>query len=827
MRSLATSAAVPALALAFAIAATSCGGDDDVAPADASTDAGLDAGPTPLEFTAQPDPAERSDCAERPVPGIARAKHVTCADELVPGSLAMGRLGDIVLENARVRFVVRTGPEAASTIGAFGGGIVDAAALGGVDQVKEILPLFDFATARATDVVVTDAGDDDAATVTVLFEADALALLDAAAPGVTRALPLRGAVEYTLAGDSDALSVHVRLSTTPGSSSQPFVPGIVALLGGNGELERPRVGLAADRGTEGDDPTLVSEGRGEAIAIRLMEPEGNVLSVLTIHILQGTERRRAMAGEEIGLDARIAVATSAADAWRAVTDPVPELEARGAPGDRVEITTTDDAFVVRTRLGGDGAARVPVGAGAYRVRSGFGPFFTGAATDVTVDASGGSVDVAPPPSGTLAVDALADGEAAPVRVLVRDEATLDEVLRFVALGPTEARLPPGSYDVAVSRGMEYDVQEETVALGDGERRAMSPILDRSVDTSGWVATDLHLHTDLSTDSRHHVDDAVRILAAEGLEVVASTDHDYITDYAPIVARAGVADWLVVVPGDEVSSTVLGHIGGYPLVPDPDLSGAGAPIWFDRSPAEIFAAVRARGDDSLGGALVQINHPRFRGAGFFSTVALDPLTGHATADPATLGLAPETDLDDFDFDVVEVWNGISRGDNEEAFEDYLGLETIGRRYTMVGNSDSHHPEAPAGAPRSYVRVPDDARGAYDWNDVAAGLRARSVSVAAGIFVTAELAGPRDTATVPVHVHVEAPPWIEVDRLRIYAGRDVAVERPITATDIVRLDQVIDVPIDGPGFVLVRAEGTREALPVLDLTPYGLTNPIDVP
>ncbi|MCZ7678272.1 MAG: hypothetical protein M5U28_05655 [Sandaracinaceae bacterium] len=83
------------LALAFALAA--CSGP-------APVDGGTDAGGTDLEFEAVADPSERTDCPSAPpAAGEARAKHVTCASELVAGSLAMGRVGDIVIENARAR----------------------------------------------------------------------------------------------------------------------------------------------------------------------------------------------------------------------------------------------------------------------------------------------------------------------------------------------------------------------------------------------------------------------------------------------------------------------------------------------------------------------------------------------------------------------------------------------------------------------------------------------------------------------------------------------------------------------------------------------------
>jgi hypothetical protein len=246
-----------------------------------------------------------------------------------------------------------------------------------------------------------------------------------------------------------------------------------------------------------------------------------------------------------------------------------------------------------------------------------------------------------------------------------------------------------------------------------------------------------------------------------------------------------------------------------------------------SPVEIFDALRALGDEAMGGALVQINHPRLGDAAFFGALGLDRDTGRATASPESLGLPAGTNLDDFGFEVVEVWNGYTRGGNEESLEDYLALYAAGRRFTMVGNSDSHRADLPPGSPRSFVRVTDDARGAFTFGDVADGLRAGEVTVAAGIFVTATLEGARVGDMVPVRVHVEAPPWVETDRLRIYAGRDVVVDQPIASTEPVRVDAVVDVPLGGADFVVVRAEGTREPAPYQHFAPVGITNPLRVP
>lgn len=799
---------------------------DDDAGADAAEDAAL---VTPITFDATPDAAERTDCVATIALGSAIAKHVTCAGELIDGALAMGRVGDVVIANAHARFVIRTGTESASTIGGFAGGIVDASIEGGDDAIKEIFPLVDFGVARASEVVVTDAGGDADAAVTVLFDVQPLGILAAAAPGLSRERPVRGGLEYRLAADARVLEITMRYSSIPGDRGTLVTPGLAALLGGNGELERPGAGLIPTGGGGNGVAAVVSEGARSALAIALDADVGALLAVSTIHLLSGT--RGAVAPGVISeMHARVAVAETAAAAWSlAAATEAPTLVVRGAAGDRVEIADASSAFL-RTRIASDGTARLPVPAGDYTVRGGYGSFFPGAAATITVGASGGDIAVPAPPSATLHVEASADGDAtAPVRVTLRDPATSEERLRFVALGSGDARVPPGSYVVDVSHGIEHDVYEASVTLADGETRSVTALLDRALDTTGFIGCDFHLHSDLSTDSVHHVVDAVRTIAAEGLDLVASTDHDYVTDYDAILARVGLTGRVVVVPGDEVSSTVLGHFGGYPLARDVDAAGAGAPVWFDRSPADVFALIEARGDATLGGAIVQINHPRLRGTSFFDVIGLDPTTAHATASPTMLGLPATTDLDDLSaVDVIEAWNGYTRGDNEAAFADVLALWDAGRRFTMVGNSDSHRADLPAGAPRTFLRVADDTPGGFGWSDAASALHAHDATVAAGIFVTAELAGPRDASgSVPLHVRVQAAPWAATDRLRVYAGRDVVVDLPLSTGANVRYDDVVSVPLGGAHFVVARADGDRDAEPLFPFHPFGVTNPIEVP
>ena len=799
------------------------GGD---AARDAGADGGADAGANDLVLSVDPDPSERTDCASTPpAAGEARAKHVVCPEELVQGALAMGRVGDIVLENARARCVVRTGTEAASTIGGPAGGVIDAAVQGGPDSLKELFPLFDLASIRPSAIEVIDAGGDGEARVRVLFEDAPIGLVQTVIPGLVRNLRLRGRIDYVLRADEQALRLELGLTTAEGVASGGAPVGVLALLGGAEEVQ-PGYGLVDDDALGGAGTILVAEREDAAIAIAVYNGTPTLTRVDTIHLFRGPRvgwRRGALAQADV----RLGVGATAAEAYASVLeDRPPSLVVRGTPGDRVELRAGSQIFL-RSRIGAAGEAAIPLAEGEYELRPGYGPFFAAAGASVTHGASRTEHTLVPAAAAVLRVDATVPGDpGAPVRVTV--ERAGEDLLRFVATGPTERRLPPGEARVSISHGLEHDASQTDVTLADGETLLLAPVLDRVLDTSGWASVDLHLHSELSTDSTHRVEDALRMLAAEGLDAASSSDHDFVTDYARLATIADVQDRLLLVAGEEVSTTVYGHINGYPLRPDPDRAGAGAVVWFELAPSEVFAGLRARGDADLGGALVQINHPRLGSAAFFSAVGLDRDTGRATADPAELSLPAGTDLDDFGFEVLEIWNGYTRGDNEASFEDYLALYAAGRPFAMVGNSDSHRPDLPAGSPRSFVRVPDDARGALAWPAIAAALRAREVTVAAGLFVTAELAGPRAGDRVPVHVRVQAPPWARADRLRIYAGRDVAVDQPIApGAGGVRLDATIDVPLMGANFIVVRADGTAAPRPMQHFESFGATNPLSVP
>jgi hypothetical protein len=108
-------------------------------------------------------------------------------------------------------------------------------------------------------------------------------------------------------------------------------------------------------------------------------------------------------------------------------------------------------------------------------------------------------------------------------------------------GVGSLELPPGRYSVLATHGPEFDVAEEVVEVSGTGGAMLRLRLSRVVDTSGWVAADLHLHADPSGDSEVSLPDRVTSLLAEGIELAVATDHNHVTDYAPAVRKLGASD----------------------------------------------------------------------------------------------------------------------------------------------------------------------------------------------------------------------------------------------------------------------------------------------
>ncbi|MEW5741446.1 MAG: CehA/McbA family metallohydrolase [Myxococcota bacterium] len=396
------------------------------------------------------------------------------------------------------------------------------------------------------------------------------------------------------------------------------------------------------------------------------------------------------------------------------------------------------------------------------------------------------------------------------RLVLYTDTLKDPLLDFIAhvgwVGPSGTAsfsLPPDQYLVLVSRGPEYSVSPNDYPTVPGHAvdlrtadATVSAVLARVLDTTGWMSADFHVHAVNSPDSI--VDNATRALtfAGDGLEVIVSTDHDVVTDYAPIIQQTGLSPFLASVIGEEASPMEWGHYNAFPLSLDPaDTVSKGAIDWAGGdgptlTVGEIFATFRGKGARTI-----QVNHPRGSLGGFtFLLVDTDTFATHA--DPALLRMTPQpgataddTKLISTDFDALEVLNpGDDHLDGTSAaahgrFNDWFTLLSRGQLVAGTGVSDTHYSLLATGW-RTWVEVGVDTPAAFSpvvLSDRVNALRAvtsngpfvtlRAYRVdAGGAMVTAPVGiggtVPPDARDLGVEVEVQVPAYLDVTRVELY-------------------------------------------------------------
>jgi hypothetical protein len=387
-------------------------------------------------------------------------------------------------------------------------------------------------------------------------------------------------------------------------------------------------------------------------------------------------------------------------------------------------------------------------------------------------------------------------------------------------GSGAVQLPAGRYDVLATHGPEYSLPRQQIEVNADLGATFHAELVRTVDTSGYLSADFHLHASPSKDSNVSLGDRVLTLAAEGVELAVPTDHNHVTDYREPIARQGLQAKLGTFSGVEITTPSWGHFNAYPYP-----QGADVPPFQDASPLEIFSVVRARAPQ----AVLQVNHPRMPGVGYFNRGELDTKRGVAEA--------PEFS---FAFDALEVTNGFDLEDPkvlERNLREWFELMNVGHRYTAVGNSDSHRVVFQwAGWPRTYVRTAERAPADIDPVEVARALQGGHALVSCGIFlalVANGSAGPGDTVQGPrvsLTVSPRAPEWIDVARVEVYAN-GARVEERVRGRlpSKVPWNLQIDLELQVDTWIVVVARGDRfmnDALPGKWIKPFGFSNPIFV-
>ncbi|MCU0697105.1 MAG: CehA/McbA family metallohydrolase [Myxococcaceae bacterium] len=366
-------------------------------------------------------------------------------------------------------------------------------------------------------------------------------------------------------------------------------------------------------------------------------------------------------------------------------------------------------------------------------------------------------------------------------------------------GTLTLTLPPGQYEAVVSRGPEYSTWPDTwptrgapVDLRTADA-ALEATISRVLDTPGWVSADLHVHAVASPDSAVRNELRVANFLAEGVDVLLSTDHEVITDFAPVVRALDAEHLIATMMGEEVTSFSHGHFNTFPMKRNPDLPNGGA---FDHAGGEdgptlrmpqLFSGLKAEHP----GAVVQLNHPRGSG-GVLTQLRVDTATLASRAAPEAFGMAPAPDATADDtklfgdgFDAVESANGTSP--SNAVLNDWMTFLSRGTVRTATGVSDTHkaYSDVP-GYARTYAKVEGDTAATFQPAQFAEAIRTQRAWVTNGpvLAVTArrldaamqpvgpvvDIGGTVSVAAndaIELTVDLQGPEWLHVDRVELYS------------------------------------------------------------
>jgi hypothetical protein len=385
-------------------------------------------------------------------------------------------------------------------------------------------------------------------------------------------------------------------------------------------------------------------------------------------------------------------------------------------------------------------------------------------------------------------------------------------------------VPPGSYDVVVTRGPEFSHLRIPVRALAGETTPAAGRLTRLVDSRGWISTDFHNHSTESGDNTTGTEDRLINLAAEHVEFAPATEHNRIVDWAPTLARLGLQDLVATVPGIELTGQGA-HLNAFPFQPHPRTQDGGGPAWHKDPRVNAMVLRDFQGHEPS--RWVQINHPDM----IENWVDRD---GDGRADGGYTGLTALLDaaetwglgiLTNTPYRLARSPNGKDAVLPQREFV-WLQLLNQGHHLPCVAVSDAHGIHgAGVGGWRTYVRSTTDDPARVDWREIARNARAGRSFVTTGPFLevsTEDGTGPggttRASAGVRLHVRVQCTDWIRIDRVQVLVnGRQpdrlnfTRATHPDAFRDgVVQFDRTIGVPLSQDAHVIVVAIGEQSNL-----------------
>jgi hypothetical protein len=503
--------------------------------------------------------------------------------------------------------------------------------------------------------------------------------------------------------------------------------------------------------------------------------------------------------------------------WRELHGIVREEGADALAGAWVHALAADGRYLTRAMTDVRGAFSMHVPPGAVTLTPTLQGWSLPPATPVTADAN--RVELVLPKRATIQVNVTdaATGEALPARIQVLPKAPVRALppafgireetagrlwQEFTMTGRATLPVPPGDYRVIVSRGYEYEMIDTPVAAP----AVVDAKLRRSVDTTGVMCADFHIHSFFSADSSDPALAKVKGAIADGLDIPVSSEHEYVIDFQPIIERLGATKWAFGMPSSELTTFGWGHFGVVPLYPRDFEANNGAIDWVGKKPAEFFAQVNALPEKPV----LIVNHPSGGNQGYFTIAGFDRATGRGSPD-----------LWSDAFGAIEVFNDSDFETNRDrSVADWFALLDAGHDYWAVGSSDSHDQRTShVGYPRTCLQFGHDDPRKLTAGIVRDVLRSGAATISGGLYMTVEPHGSE------YEVLVQSPSWISATSLEVIVDGVTTQTIPFTVRPYRTAVTVAPTQSRARHWVVFHAKGAGDLAPLHpDRKPFAVSNPI---
>ncbi|TWT37772.1 hypothetical protein KOR34_27350 [Posidoniimonas corsicana] len=424
-------------------------------------------------------------------------------------------------------------------------------------------------------------------------------------------------------------------------------------------------------------------------------------------------------------------------------------------------------------------------------------------------------------------------------------------LQYTPDGRFQAKLLPGRYRWIASHGPEYDAAQGELTIAEGETADVEASLRRSVDTTGWLSSELHSHSSPSGDNTSSQRGRVLNLLAEHLEFCPCTEHQRIDTYDEHLAHFDAVDRMLTCAGMELTGKPLplNHQNAFPLIKHEHRQHNGGPLTNVDPVAQIQ---RLAAWDNNSEKLIQTNHPNVAQMigdrdldgvadegfeamfGYMDVMEVHPL------DTILQPLGPAGEAD----------NGVGSGglgNRGNTIVNWLQLLNLGYRVTGVVNTDAHYNHHGSGWLRNWVKSSTDDPAQASVIELVHEFEHGHVVMSNGPFlqVVAE-SDAQDRPAIPgddlkaadgkarVRITVRRPNWLEINRVQLLLNGRAVEQHNYTARDNGEMfaagpevfSQTIELDLDADTHLVVIACGEDRQLGAVYGEKEGAVMPIAV-